>query len=98
MDRNEVRKLSTLLEVSRTLGSTLNLRSSLTRVLEILEEQHDTVSSAVTLLDPESGELGIEAATGVNWRRTRRAKYRVGEGITGRVVQSGKYVVVPRVS
>jgi Nif-specific regulatory protein len=98
MDQTEVKKLSTLLEVSRTLGSTLNLRSSLTRVLEILEEQHDSVSSAVTLLDPETGELTIEAATGVGWRRSRRARYRIGEGVTGRVVQSGKPVVVPRVS
>ena len=34
----------------------------------------------------------------MSWQTARKARYRVGEGITGRVVQSGKPVVVPRVS
>ena len=34
----------------------------------------------------------------MSWQAARRARYRMGEGITGRVVQSGKPVVVPRVS
>jgi Nif-specific regulatory protein len=34
----------------------------------------------------------------MSWQVARRARYRVGEGITGRVVQSGKPIVVPRVS
>ena len=68
------------------------------RLLEILEEQHETVSGAITLLDDESGELNIEAATGMTWRVQRRAKYKLGEGITGRVVESGRPVIVPRVS
>jgi Nif-specific regulatory protein len=94
---SEIRKLSTLLELSQTVGSTLNLKSALARVLEILEEHHNTSSGAVTLLD-ETGELAIEVATGIAWQTSRRTKYRVGEGITGRVVESGKPVVVPQVS
>ena len=59
MDSGEVRKLQTLLDISQTLGSTLNLKTSLARVLEILEEHHGTVSGAITVLDEESGELII---------------------------------------
>ncbi|HXG65572.1 MAG TPA: hypothetical protein VNO70_10720, partial [Blastocatellia bacterium] len=33
----EIRKLTTLLEISQTLSGTLNLKSALHRVLEILE-------------------------------------------------------------
>jgi Nif-specific regulatory protein len=98
MDTSEVRKLSTLLELSQTLGSTLNLKSSLARVLEILEEHHDTLSGAITLLDETTGEMSIEAAAGINWKVSQQTKYRLGEGITGRVVQSGKPIIVPRVS
>ncbi|MBI3949212.1 MAG: sigma 54-interacting transcriptional regulator, partial [Acidobacteria bacterium] len=98
MNTGEIRKLSTLLELSQMLGSTLNLKSSLVQVLEILEENHGTLSSAIMLLDGTTGELNIEAATGMSWQVSRRTKYRLGEGITGRVVESGKPVVVPQVS
>ena len=94
----EIRKLSDLLDMSQTLGSTLNLKSGLSRVLEILAERHGALSASVMLLDKESGQLVIEASTGVQWQAASRARYRMGEGITGRVVQSGKPIVVPRVS
>ena len=94
----DVRKLSDLLEVSQTLGSTLDLRSALLRVLEILEEHHGARSGTIALLDEQGAELTIEAAAGVSQQAARRARYKLGEGITGRVVQSGKAVVVPQVS
>ena len=94
----EIRKLSDLLEVSQTLGSTLDLKSALLRVLEILEQHHGARSGTVALVDEPTGELAIEAAVGVSWQAARRARYKLGEGITGRVVQSGKPVVVPQVS
>jgi Nif-specific regulatory protein len=94
----EVRQLSDLLEVSQTLGSTLNLKASLTRILEILEESRGTLSAAIFLKDEDAGDLGVEAATGAAAATARNARYRLGEGITGRVVASGKPVMVPRVS
>jgi Nif-specific regulatory protein len=94
---SDPRTLSDLLEVSQTLGSTLNLRSALLRVLEILEESHGTLSAAIALKDERGGDLAVEAATGASKLRGE-ARYRLGEGITGRVVQSGRPIVVPRVS
>jgi len=90
------RHLPDLLEVSQTLGATLNLRAALQRVLAILEENHGTLSGTIVLRDEEAGDLAVEAASGGS--TSARTRYRVGEGITGRVVQSGRPVVVPRVS
>ena len=90
--------LSALVEVSQSLGSTLNLRASLSHVLEVLEKSHDTQSGCVVLRDEEAGDLAVEAATGRGAEMAARTRYRLGEGITGRVVQSGRPVVVPRVS
>ena len=80
------------------LGSTLNLRASLSHVLEVLEKSHGTHSGSVVLRDEEAGDLAVEAATGRGAEMAGRTRYRLGEGITGRVVQSGRPVVVPRVS
>src|SRR6476659_7557383 len=92
----EVRKLSTLLEASQALSVTLDLKESLQRVLEILGRHHGAVRSTVVLLNENSGDVELEAASGAI--TAKRVRYRVGEGITGKVVQTGKPMVVPRVS
>jgi len=92
----EARRLSTLLEVSQALSGTLNLKSSLHRVLEILARHHGAIRGIVTFLQ-DSGDLRVEAADGTG-AIAGTVRYRIGQGITGRVVQSGKPVVVPRVS
>ncbi|MGE4055749.1 MAG: sigma 54-interacting transcriptional regulator [Vicinamibacterales bacterium] len=92
----ESRRLSTLLEVSQALSGTLNLRSALHRVLEVLAKYHGTVRSMITLLH-ENGELRVEASDGLD-TPAHAVRYRLGEGIVGKVVESGKPIVVPRVS
>ncbi len=91
----DARRLSTLLEVSQALSGTLNLKASMQRVLAILARHHGVVRGMLTLL--QEGELHVEAAEGFD-DRARSVRYRVGEGITGKVVESGKPIVVPRVS
>src|SRR2546422_1612652 len=92
----ESQRLSSLLEVTQALSGTLNLRSALHRVLEILAKHHGTVRSLVTLLH-DNNELHIEAADGLDGP-AHAVRYRVGEGIIGKVVESSKPIVVPRVS
>src|SRR5882672_8430353 len=91
----DARRLSTLLEVSQALSGTLNLKSSMQRVIQILIRHHGVVRGMVTLL--REGELHVEAIEGFD-DRARNISFKVGEGITGQVVQSGKPIVVPRVS
>src|SRR5215510_2781894 len=91
----DARRLSTLLEISQALSGTLNLKSSMQRVLQILIRHHGVVRGMVTLL--REGELHVEAIEGFD-DRARAVSYKVGEGITGQVVQSGKPIVVPRIS
>ena len=95
-ETNEAMKLATLVEVSQALSGTLNLKHSLHRVLEILERRQNMFRSAVTLLRPDS-ELYIEASNGITVEG-QRAQYSMGEGVTGRVVESGRPVVIPQVS
>ena len=92
----EARRLSTLLDVSQALSGTLNLRSALHRVLEILARHHGVVRGMITLLH-ENGELRVEASDGLD-APAHILRYRLGEGIIGRVVQSARPIVVPRVS
>ena len=97
-ERREIRKLSTLVEVGRILADETILKVALARVLETLGRHHGIVRSFVMLLDVDSEKLRIEATYGIDEDAARRITYRVGEGVVGRVAQSGKPVVVPQTS
>ena len=93
---HESRRLTTLLDVSHALSGTLNLRSALHRVLEILAKHHGTVRSLITLLH-DNRELHVEASDRLD-APSHSVRYRLGEGIIGKVAESSRPIVVPRVS
>jgi len=94
-EAREARRLSTLLDVSQALSGTLNLKAAFHRVLEILGERHGALRSIVALV--ADGAAQVEAADGFDGP-LHGVRYKPGEGITGRVVESGKPIVVPRAS
>jgi Nif-specific regulatory protein len=97
-EQSEARKLATFLEVGQTLSGNFKLKDAMSRVLETLGRHHGAARAHVMLLDQDTGELRIVASHGLDEGEARRIKYRAGEGITGRVFQSGKPVVVPQIS
>ncbi len=94
---DEIRKLSSLLHISQALSATPNIKSGLWDVLDILAREHGAFRSIVALVDSETGELQVEAAHGVS-RPSHQIRYGVGEGIVGKVAETGRPIVVPRVS
>jgi Nif-specific regulatory protein len=92
----DINKLDMLFEVSQALTGTLNLQAGLYGVLEVLEQRCRALRGAITLLEEASGMLVMEAALGYP-RPAGRVRYRIGEGVTGMVAQSGTPAVVPRV-
>ncbi|HEX7614001.1 MAG TPA: sigma 54-interacting transcriptional regulator [Thermoanaerobaculia bacterium] len=91
-------ELTMLLDLSEALGSPLNLRASFARALEILETDLKAVFGMITFLDAESGDLKVEAAAGRGAAAAGNLRYRPGEGISGRVVRTGKPIAIPHAS
>lgn len=89
--------LTSLLDIGHAFSGSLRLKSSIIHALEILERNHEVVRSSVTVLQEGTKEILIEASNGIVSEKTD-VRYRVGEGVTGRVVETGKPVVVPRAS
>lgn len=98
VEQIEARKLATLLEVGQTLSSTRDVKSALDRVLETLGQHHGMMRGVVMLLELDTQELRIKSFHGLSETAARQISYRLGEGITGRVAQSGKPIVVPQIS
>jgi len=87
-------QIACLYKISQALSS-LDLKESLQRVLEILAQCMEMQRGTITVLDHTTGEIQIEVAHGLSAEARRRGRYKLGEGITGRVVATGRPIVVP---
>src|SRR5262245_11692808 len=94
---NGSRQLGVLVEAGLVFSGELSTRVAFERVLEILKDNYGVVRGAVTLLNARTQEIRVEVSSGLS-DAGRFARYRLGEGITGRVVETGKPIVVPKVS
>ncbi|HBT03627.1 MAG: Transcriptional regulator, NifA, Fis Family [Thermodesulfobacterium sp. 37_54] len=90
-------ELFTLFKVSKVLSSSLNVLENLKNALQILAEDLYLTRGTVTLLDPAVNELKIAVAYGLTEEQIRRGRYKIGEGIVGKVFESGQPMIVPNI-
>ena len=91
-------ELSLLFEISQILDSSLDLRTVVEPVLEAVTRSMSMKFATLTLLNRQTGEISIEAAYGLSPSQQRKGRYKLGEGITGKVIQTGKVSIVPKIS
>ncbi len=89
------RILSALLEVSKVLNSSFDLEKNLLRVMHVLGDFLEMERGSVFLLENVTKELRIVAAHGLTKDQRERGKYKMGEGIVGRVLEKGSALIVP---
>ena len=92
-----IRKLSILIEINQVVSRTLDLKESLQATLKILQKSYHIKSGAVFLMNEDSEELNMTASVGYR-SNLAKTKYRLGEGLTGRIAETGKPIIVPQVS
>jgi Nif-specific regulatory protein len=90
-------EVSTIYEISKILSSSLDLGKTVREVLLLLSSHLGMQRGMVSLLQ-DSGELHLVGAVGLSPEEMRRGRYRSGEGITGRVLTSGRPCVVPDIA
>lgn len=94
IQRNPTIELETLLQVSETLVSSFDVDRNLRRAMRILHERLGLNRGSIALVDPETRQIRIAAASGLTRSQLARGIYRPGEGIVGRVVTGGRTMVV----
>ncbi|CAK8723227.1 Nif-specific regulatory protein [Candidatus Electrothrix laxa] len=89
--------LSCLYEITKILAAGTDLQESLNSVVRVLADMKKLENGTVTIVNPLTRELEIEVACGITATALKKGKYKLGEGITGRVVSTGESVIVPRI-
>ncbi len=95
---HQVQQLESLYKVSQILAAGARGQENLARVLEVLDNELGLNRGTITLLAPDGNEIRIEAAHNLSQEQSRKITYRIGEGVTGKVMQTGKAMIVPKVS
>ena len=80
------REIDLLGEISRLLDHSLDLRQVADPMLEALSAHLGMEYATLTLLHRTTGEILIEASHGLSAQQRQRGRYRLGEGVTGKVV------------
>jgi len=94
----ELKELTLLFDISICLNKSKNIKDVLHQILEMMAKYIGMERGTITLLNKGSLEINIEEAYGLSNEEKARGKYKVGEGIIGKVVESGMSVYIPRIS
>ena len=95
MATQQARQSKLLSELSEVFSQSMDTEKRLESILQLLNIHLEFQRGTVTIFDPETENILIQAAHGISSKSRKQVSYRVGEGITGKVVQAGKEIVVP---
>ena len=96
--QRELRVVQLLFDISQALNKSLNLEEVMPPILKMMSEHAGMMRGRITLLSRETGEIEIDLAHGLSNEERERGRYRLGEGITGKVVETGIPAVVEKAS
>ncbi|MFO7930774.1 MAG: nif-specific transcriptional activator NifA [Thermodesulfobacteriota bacterium] len=91
-------EITLLYDISRALSRNADLKKALYTVLDILSANMDMSRGMITILNPLTDEISIEVAHGISRSAMQKGIYKLGEGVTGRVIQTGEPVTIPKIS
>jgi Nif-specific regulatory protein len=93
-----VQQLGTLYQISNLMATGTQQREVLAEVLDTLDKEHGMNHGTITLLPRGASEISIEVAHNLPTEHSKKVRYQLGEGITGKVLESGRAIIVPKVS
>jgi GAF domain-containing protein/anti-sigma regulatory factor (Ser/Thr protein kinase) len=92
---NRLAEVSTLYTLSTQITTSLSLSAVLEAIVSILRLTLDCRSCSIFLLDPTGEFLQLEAGSGPSATWKGIARLRVGEGISGRVINERRSIYIP---
>lgn len=87
-----------LAQMSKVVVENESLTDTLSILLKIMKEDMGVLRGMVNLYNSKTGKIFIHDSIGLTEEEETRGVYSIGEGITGKVVETGKPIVVPCIS
>jgi len=93
--RRQLDEVSALHDLAREVSSSEALDDMLQLVTHRMRDVYDCRSAAIALYDPDSNQVVIRAAVGLDPQYLAAARFEMGEFVAGHVVATGEVVYVP---
>jgi len=90
-------EIACLYEITKAIYTTLDLRKALYKVLDLMSEHLGMNRGSIALLNRDTSEIHIEVAHGISISERTKGRYKLGEGVTGRVIETGRPMAVPKI-
>jgi len=94
MSKHNYEELAALHAIAKILAQPWDLRDQLEQVLGEMNQRLGMERGMIALLNRDNGEVWLEVAHGVNLDGME-ISYQMGEGITGKVAQTGRPMAIP---
>ncbi len=91
---NSPRKILLLYKISDILSAEDDIHKALYRVLRQMNETMGMLRGMISIFNRRTNQIFVEEAYGLTDVEKERGKYSLGEGITGKVVESGEPAIV----
>jgi len=95
---NTPQELQLLYEISSFLSGNLDLDFAMQTVLGQIDTCYPILSGCITILNRTDGRIETQAFYGMSPEEAKRGVYHKGEGITGKVYNTGNPVIVDKIS
>lgn len=96
---HRIANLSSLVEISKIINSTLDLDALLTMIMEIIKQVLNAESGSLLLIDESGSELLFRIAIGPKEKELKeKVRLKLGQGIAGWVAAHGVPLRIPDVS
>ncbi len=93
-----LKEMTLLFDISQRLIQSQQLKNDLNSILKMLVEYLEAERSFLTIFNRENENIYIEAAYGLSSTQQAKGKYKLGEGIIGKVVEMSRPVVIEKIS
>ncbi|WP_346855096.1 sigma 54-interacting transcriptional regulator [uncultured Draconibacterium sp.] len=91
-------EMTLLFDISQRLIQSKQLKNDLNTIIRMVAEYLDAERCFLTIFNRENSQIYIEAAYGLSTSQQAKGKYKLGEGIIGKVVEMSRPVVIEKIS
>jgi Nif-specific regulatory protein len=90
--------LSVVFKISGILANDSELEEKMNNVLDVLDKDAGMSRGMISILETADKKLSVDVAHGLSAAEKKKGIYKLGEGITGKVVETGKPIAIAKLS